>query len=55
MPPALNFIARGLQLKGVMQRQSGPPLAWGGVWTLFTGDSSKVLLSNNERSVDRLV
>jgi len=36
-----------------MQRQSGPALVWGDVWTLFTGDSTKVGLSKNERNVDR--
>jgi hypothetical protein len=53
MPGALNFIAGGWQLNGMMQRQSGPPLAWGDVWTLFTGDPDKVRLSKSERSVDR--
>jgi hypothetical protein len=53
MPAVLNFIAGGWQLNGVMQRQSGPPLVWGDVWTLFTGDTNKVRLSKNERSVDR--
>ena len=36
-----------------MQRQSGPPLAWGDVWTLFTGDSDKVALSKDQRNVDQ--
>ncbi len=53
MPAALNFFAGGWQLNGVMQRQSGPALVWGDIWTLFTGDSTKVGLSKNERNVDR--
>ncbi len=53
MPAALNFFAGGWQLNGVMQRQSGPALAWGDVWTLFTGDSTKVGLSKGQRNVDR--
>jgi hypothetical protein len=53
MPAALNFFAGGWQLNGVMQRQSGPALQWGDVWTLFSGDSSKVGLSKSERTVDR--
>jgi len=36
-----------------MQRQSGPAMAWGDIWTLFTGDPDKVKLSKNERNVDR--
>ena len=53
MPAVLNFLAGGWQLNGMMQRQSGPPLVWGDVWTLFTGDPDKVRLSKNERNVDR--
>jgi hypothetical protein len=53
VPKAVNFFAGGWQLNGVLQQQSGPPLAWGDVWTLFSGDSSKVGLSGSERSVDR--
>jgi hypothetical protein len=53
MPSALNFFAGGWQLNGVVQRQSGPALEWGDVWTLFTGDSTKVGLSKSQRNVDR--
>jgi len=53
MPTVLNFFAGGWQLNGVMQRQSGAPLDWGDVWTLFSGDSTKVGLSKSQRSVDR--
>ncbi|HWQ55812.1 MAG TPA: TonB-dependent receptor [Bryobacteraceae bacterium] len=53
MPSVLNFVAGGWQLNGMVQRQSGAPLTWGDVWTLFSGDSTKVLLPKSERSVDR--
>jgi len=53
MPAVLNFVAGGWQLNGMVQRQSGPPLAWGDVWTLFTGNPDNVRLSKSERSVDR--
>ncbi len=53
MPAVLNFFAGGWQLNGVMQRQSGPALAWGDVWTLFTGNPDDVKLSKSQRSVDR--
>jgi len=36
-----------------VQRQSGPPLAWGDVWTLFTGNPEDVRLPKSQRSVDR--
>lgn len=52
-PSVLNFIAGGWQLSGVVQRQSGPPLNWGDVWTLFTGDPDNVKLPKSQRSVDR--
>jgi len=53
LPGALNFFAGGWQFNGMVQRQSGPALEWGDVWTLFSGDSTKVGLSKSERSVDR--
>ncbi len=53
LPGYLNFFAGGWQLNGMVQRQSGPALAWGDVWTLFSGDSTKVGLDKSERSVDR--
>ena len=53
LPGVLNFFAGGWQLNGIVQRQSGPPLAWGDVWTLFTGNPDNVRLSKSERNVDR--
>ncbi|MEN6533700.1 MAG: hypothetical protein ABFD89_08555, partial [Bryobacteraceae bacterium] len=53
LPGVLNFFAGGWQFNGMVQRQSGPSLAWGDVWTLFSGDSTQVGLSKSERSVDR--
>ena len=53
IPTVLNFLAGGWQLNGMVQRQSGAPMAWGDVWTLFTGDSTKVGLSKDQRTVDR--
>jgi hypothetical protein len=53
MPKALDFIAGGWQLNGVVQRQSGPPLAFGDVWTLFTGDPDNIKLPKGQRSVER--
>src|SRR5262249_22074328 len=48
----LNYVAGGWQLNGVVQRQSGPPLGFGDVWTLFTGNPDDVRLSKDQRSVD---
>jgi hypothetical protein len=53
MPRALDFLAGGWQLNGVVQRQSGPPLGFGDVWTLFTGNPSNVVLPKDQRSPDR--
>ncbi|MBL8177884.1 MAG: hypothetical protein JNK48_24620 [Bryobacterales bacterium] len=53
MPGALEFFAGGWQLNGIMQRQSGAPLGFGDVWTLFTGNPDSVVLSKSQRSVDR--
>ncbi|MEK7405270.1 MAG: carboxypeptidase regulatory-like domain-containing protein [Acidobacteriota bacterium] len=53
MPRALDFVAGGWQINGMVQRQSGPPLDWGDVWTLFTGNPDDVRLPKNQRSVDR--
>jgi hypothetical protein len=52
MPQALNFLAGGWQLNGVVQRQSGPALVWGDVWTLFNGDTHSVMLPKSQRSAD---
>jgi hypothetical protein len=48
----LDFVAGGWQLNGVVQRQSGAPLGFGDVWTLFTGNPDDVVLSKDKRSVD---
>jgi hypothetical protein len=53
MPRALDFLAGGWQLNGVMQKQSGPPLGFGDIWTLFTGDPDNIVLPESQRSVDR--
>ncbi len=52
MPRALDFIAGGWQWNAVVQRQSGPPLAFGDVWTLFTGNPNDVVLPKDKRSPD---
>ena len=49
----LDLLLGGWQLNGVVQRQSGPPLGFGDVWTLFTGNPDSVKLSKEQRSVDR--
>jgi hypothetical protein len=46
-------VAGGWQLNGAMQRQSGAPLGFGDVFTLFKGDPTAITLSKDERSVDR--
>ncbi|MBI4902406.1 MAG: TonB-dependent receptor [Acidobacteria bacterium] len=53
MPRPIEFFAGGWQLNGVVQRQSGAPLGFGDVWTLFTGDSKNVALPKDKRNVDR--
>lgn len=53
LPRALDFFVGGWQLNGVMQKQSGPPLGFGDVWTLFTGDPNNIVLPKDQRSVDR--
>ncbi len=49
----VNFALGNWQMDIVVQRQSGPPLAFGNVWTLFKGDPNTIKLSKGERSVDR--
>lgn len=49
----LDFVAGGWQLNMVVQRQSGPPLGFGDVWTLFTGNPDNVVLPKSQRGVDR--
>ena len=53
MPRAAEFFIGGWQLNGVVQKQSGPPLGFGDVWTLFTGNPEDIVLPKSERSVDR--
>ena len=49
----LDLLAGGWQLNGVMQRQSGPPLGFGDVWTLFTGNPDDVVLPKDKRTPDQ--
>ena len=51
MNKPLNFIAGGWQLSGAFQRQSGQPIDWGQM--IITGDSTKLVLPSDQRSVDR--
>ncbi len=53
LPKAAEFLVGGWQLNGIMQRQSGPPLAFGDVWTLFTGDTKNISLPRSQRKPDR--
>lgn len=53
LPRALDFLVGGWQLNGVMQRQSGPPLGFGDVWTLFTGNPANIALPRSQRNPDR--
>jgi hypothetical protein len=53
LPKAVDFFVGGWQLNGVMQKQSGPPLGFGDVWTLFTGDTSNIKLPKDQRSVNK--
>jgi hypothetical protein len=53
LPKPIEVLAGGWQLNGMVQRQSGPPLDWGDVWTLFTGTPDSVKLPKDQRSVDR--
>ncbi len=49
--PALNFIAGGWQLNGLMQRQTGAPLGFGNY--IFNGDLHNIPLSDDVKNVDR--
>ncbi len=53
LPRPVEFLAGGWQLGMVGQRQSGPPLAFGDVWTLFTGDSNNIVLPRSQRTLER--
>ena len=50
LPSALNFLVGGWTLNGVYQHQSGAPLEWGDIWTLFQGDSSTIKLPADQRN-----
>jgi hypothetical protein len=52
MPRAADFLLGGWQLNAVVQRQSGLPLGFGDVWTLFTGNPNDLVLPKNQRSPD---
>ncbi|WP_238325877.1 TonB-dependent receptor [Bryobacter aggregatus] len=47
----VNGVAGGWQLNGVWQNQSGGPLGFGN--RIFNGDLKKILLPDDQRSVDR--
>jgi hypothetical protein len=49
--PAVDFIAGGWQINGVVQRQSGGPLGFN--QAMFVGDSSQIALSSPNRNADR--
>ncbi len=51
MPGALNFIAGGWQLGGVVIRQAGGPLGFGNI--IFTGDIKKIPLVKDQRGAGR--
>jgi hypothetical protein len=51
LPAAVNFVAGGWQLNGIVTRQAGPPLAFGNV--IFTGDINSIALPKGQRSVDQ--
>ena len=53
MPRLVDFFAGGWRLNAVVQRQSGAPLGFGDVWTLFTGNPDNVVLPKEQRNVDR--
>ena len=52
MPRPVDFLLGGWQLNAVVQRQSGLPLGFGDVWTLFTGNPNDLVLPKNQRSPD---
>lgn len=52
-PSPLELVVGGWQLNIVMQRQSGPPLGFGDVWTLFSGNPDDINLPKDKRNVDR--
>ena len=51
MPAALDVIAGGWQISGLVVRQSGPPLYWNNLF--FNGNLKDIPLPKSERSVDR--
>jgi hypothetical protein len=53
LPFLVDLFAGGWQLNGILQKQSGAPLGFGDVWTLFSGDPDSIVLPKDQRSVDR--
>jgi len=53
VPRALDLLVGGWQLNGVMQRQTGPPLNFGDIWTLFSGNTRDIVLPKSQRSPER--
>jgi hypothetical protein len=50
-PAALDWVAGGWQLNGVVQRQSGPALGFGN--SIFTGNPDDIRLPKDQRNTDR--
>ena len=53
LPSAVNFVVGGWTLNSMYQRQSGAPLEWGDIWTLFQGDSTQIKLAQDQRNPER--
>jgi hypothetical protein len=53
LPAPVELFLGGWQLNGIVQKQSGQPLGFGDVWTLFTGNPEDIALPRSQRSVDR--
>jgi hypothetical protein len=53
LPGVVDFFVGGWQLNGIVQKQSGAPLGFGDVFTLFTGAPDNIVLPRSQRSVDR--
>jgi len=48
----LNLFAGGWQIGAMVLRQGGVPLAWGDIWTLFTGNPANIVLPKGQRTAD---
>ena len=53
LPKPVEFFAGGWQLAMIGQRQSGPPLAFGDIWTLFAGNPDDIKLPRSQRTLER--